>query len=230
MTEDEDHRKNPLGATGEMVADNVKRLRGSLSYRELSERLEALGRPIPPLGLSRIEKCTRRVDVDDLVALGAALGVPPVLLLYPVGLVEEVEVLPGRVVPTWNAAKWFTGEQPLASPGPFGRWGFDPPDAQTWETGAAPVDLYREHDRLISEWKAARNQEGSSRVKASSAAPDEEQRTVYLRQATEHRERAGQAEEQLACVRSRMYRFGLTPPALTDELADLDERAGSGRG
>lgn len=49
----------------------------------LSERLETLGRPIPPLGLRRIEAGTRRVDVDDLVAIAIALGVSPASLLMP---------------------------------------------------------------------------------------------------------------------------------------------------
>ena len=62
------------------VIENLKQLRDArrLTYRELADRLAAIGRPIPTLGLSRIEKGTRRVDADDLVALAIALGVNPV--------------------------------------------------------------------------------------------------------------------------------------------------------
>ncbi|MBF6286919.1 helix-turn-helix domain-containing protein [Nocardia cyriacigeorgica] len=78
-------KRNPLGPTGETVRANVARLRDELrlTYPELSRRLEDLGRPIPVLGLSRIEKGERRVDADDLVALALALGVSPITLLMP---------------------------------------------------------------------------------------------------------------------------------------------------
>lgn len=76
-------KKNPLGPTGEHVRSNVARLRGRMQYKELSERLAELGRPIPPLGLRRIEAGERRVDADDLMALAVAFGVPPNSLLLP---------------------------------------------------------------------------------------------------------------------------------------------------
>lgn len=75
--------KNPLGPSGRIVADNVKRLRGDLQYVKLAERLAGIGRPIPTLGLRKIESYERRVDVDDLVALAVALGVSPITLLMP---------------------------------------------------------------------------------------------------------------------------------------------------
>lgn len=225
----------------DVVANRVRAIRDQRGWtaQQLAARCAQIGAPrLTALVIANIEtgrrdaqgRRRRNVTVDELVALARALDVPPVLLLYPVGMVEEVEVLPGRTMPTWNAAKWFTGEEPLCERAPDGTWFVSPDDDQAWQTGAAPVDLHREHDRLISEWKAARNQEGSSRVKASSAAPGDEQRAVYLQQAREHGERAGQVEEQLKWVRSHMRRFGLTPPALTGDLADMDERAGSGRG
>lgn len=106
-----------LGPIGEQVAENVRRLRGAMSYRELSERLEALGRPIPVLGLSRIESKARRVDADDLVALALALDVTPVRLLLPPQTSEagdEPVQLTPEVARGWTAAwRWATGDQPL---------------------------------------------------------------------------------------------------------------------
>ena len=63
------------GPVGVAVAQNLEQLRESrnLTYAELSRRLTQLGRPIAPLGLTRIRDRQRRVDVDDLVAL-AGLG------------------------------------------------------------------------------------------------------------------------------------------------------------
>jgi hypothetical protein len=74
-----------LGATGETVRDNIRRIRDVLRMpvTELSAKLDALGRPIPPLGIRRIEAGDRRVDVDDLTAFAVALEVSPETLLMP---------------------------------------------------------------------------------------------------------------------------------------------------
>lgn len=72
-----------IGKTGTTVARNIKNLRGRMSYTELAERLIRLDRPIPTLGLRKIESGGRRVDVDDLMALALALDVSPISLLMP---------------------------------------------------------------------------------------------------------------------------------------------------
>src|ERR1700682_3199392 len=86
-------KRNPLGPTGETVRANIQRLREArnLGYAKLYRKLEEIGRPIPELGLRRIESGTRRVDVDDLMALAAALDVSPATLLMPDTTQEEWE-------------------------------------------------------------------------------------------------------------------------------------------
>jgi len=47
----------------------------------MSALLEEAGRPVPPLGLSRLIKAERRVDVDELVALlteDVSITMPPI--------------------------------------------------------------------------------------------------------------------------------------------------------
>ncbi|MDQ1247523.1 MAG: hypothetical protein QG597_1893 [Actinomycetota bacterium] len=83
MAATDDQRGRGLGPTGETVRARIREIRGRTPVTELSERLEKLGRPIPPLGVRRIESGERRVDVDDLIVLAAALGVSPVTLLAP---------------------------------------------------------------------------------------------------------------------------------------------------
>lgn len=80
-----------LGPTGETVRHNIRRLRtdARMPLTELSADLGEAGRPIPVLGVRRIEDGTRRVDVDDLVAIAAALGVSPITLLMPVADADE---------------------------------------------------------------------------------------------------------------------------------------------
>lgn len=77
--------KRPLGPVGQNVQRNVQRLRAQrrMTFVELSGHLDTLARPIPVLGLRRIETGTRRVDVDDLAALAAVFDVTPVYLLEP---------------------------------------------------------------------------------------------------------------------------------------------------
>lgn len=79
-------RTPDIGPTSETVAENVQRLRTeqNLTYTQLSERLETrAGWTITATAVRRIEEGERRVSVDDLMALAAALGVSPAALLMP---------------------------------------------------------------------------------------------------------------------------------------------------
>jgi transcriptional regulator with XRE-family HTH domain len=115
-------KKNPLGPTGERVIANVKLLRQAkgMTYKQLSERLEILGRPIPVLGLSRLERGERRVDVDDLVAIALALEVTPNRLMMPDIDLRSAAIdhaltssIAGKPQDLWI---WAQGEQPLGTP------------------------------------------------------------------------------------------------------------------
>ncbi|WP_208861744.1 helix-turn-helix domain-containing protein [Mycobacteroides salmoniphilum] len=119
---DNEAKKNPLGATGKTVADNIKRLRGDTAYTKLADRLEEIGRPIPTLGLRKIERYERRVDADDLVALAIALEVSPVTLLTPhTGSDPEVRVeLNGVEMPVAYLWDWLRGDNELPEPGQNG--------------------------------------------------------------------------------------------------------------
>lgn len=74
------------GPTGDTVAARLREVRTNLNltYTEVSERLAAAEWPISAVGVRRIEDGERRVTVDDLVSLSAALGVSPVTLLMPI--------------------------------------------------------------------------------------------------------------------------------------------------
>jgi transcriptional regulator with XRE-family HTH domain len=78
-------RQRPLGPAGNNVRRNIRRHRErrGWSYKELSERLTQVGRGIHIVDLGWVETGERRVDVDDLVALAAALEVGVEDLLQP---------------------------------------------------------------------------------------------------------------------------------------------------
>lgn len=77
-------REKPLGPAALRFASNLRRIR---RYRELtaaalSARLSEIGQPIRDTSICKIEKGTRHVDIDDLVALAQALEVPVGTLLF----------------------------------------------------------------------------------------------------------------------------------------------------
>lgn len=203
------------GPAASQVARNIQRVRKArqLKQSEVSERLAAAGRPTLPTVVSKIERGERRIEVDDLVAFGRALDVPPVLLLFPLGEEPDVEVLAGQSVPTWDAFRWFVGEAPY--PGDLGTPHGEVDEATglaewyetTWQEGAAPVALWREHAERVAEWFAV-----PSRVRRLRLNADEERQ-----QRARDWERA---EESLRQTRDAMRRQGLMPPRLPDELAE----------
>ncbi|AVH59731.1 MULTISPECIES: helix-turn-helix domain-containing protein [Streptomyces] len=116
-----EEKKNPLGPTGEQVRANIARIRESrgMTKKQLADRTAELGRPIPPLGVSRVEAGTRRVDVDDLVALAIALRVSPTALLLPWTERPDdvVEVTASGAVQASIAWLWADGHVPMVTSG-----------------------------------------------------------------------------------------------------------------
>ncbi|MGW2261441.1 helix-turn-helix domain-containing protein [Streptomyces sp. NPDC001780] len=78
-------RPSEIGAAGAHAGRAVARLREGRGWdqREMTARLAATGRPLSQPVLSRIEAGTRRLDVDDLVALAEVLRVAVSALLPP---------------------------------------------------------------------------------------------------------------------------------------------------
>ncbi|CAN5524383.1 hypothetical protein BH09ACT7_BH09ACT7_08530 [soil metagenome] len=137
VPDDPKPKARPLGPTGEAVRANLVQIREAkrIPVTRLSERLETLGRHIPPLGIRRIEAGERRVDVDDLMAIAVALDVSPITLLVP-GLNSEDEHLQVSVtgvaasveaLSLWNwvggqAPPWFTGSVAQYISAAWPRW------------------------------------------------------------------------------------------------------------
>lgn len=72
----------PAGLHSAHAIEHLRLVRG-LTQHQLAARCTALGRPMSNTALSRTERAHRRCDIDDLVALATALGVPPMTLLLP---------------------------------------------------------------------------------------------------------------------------------------------------
>ena len=174
------------------VAREVRRYRKmrGLSTEQLSARTAEGGHQIHRSVLANLESGRREnITVPDLVSLGRALGVPPLVLLYPVGRAEDSEVMPGEHMDPWNAAKLFTGE--MAD------------DAGM--AAAEDLGLFREHDRLVRAWQRARDE-------AAENAPGGDDLTGGVTV-------LDLAEVGLLGNRARMRDRGLMPPSLPDGLA-----------
>lgn len=72
-----------IGIAGQHLAVAVARLREDRGWSQpdLADRLAAAGSPLSTSMLGKLESGTRRVDVDDLVALADVLNVPASALL-----------------------------------------------------------------------------------------------------------------------------------------------------
>lgn len=123
-----------MGPTAEAVSANLKHL---LAARRLSARSFAATMPAGPgqlthSAVSEIARGVRRVDVDELTALAAALGVSPATLLLPPPGPDPIsgqteEELPQRPaaltgvdpIPADELLRWLQGWRPLPPPTPY---------------------------------------------------------------------------------------------------------------
>ena len=109
-----------------MLAANIRRVREAqrLGFAELARMLSETGRPIPELGLRRIEKGERRVDFDDLLALAYVLKVCPVDLMVSNEAAEQpYPITPTERYESDSVRDWISGTtvrlQPVPNESPF---------------------------------------------------------------------------------------------------------------
>ena len=169
-------RKVEMGPVAARVSANVRALREAehnawrqrLSLVELSKRLERLGRPVLPSGLSKIESADRRVDADDLVALALALETTPNRLLLTASAgVDKVALTKDVEVTEDDAWRWAAGEANLRAY-PWGRPTLVIDHVHFWAEGRPhhppaemAVETRERHAGLLEDldaaWRAARD-------------------------------------------------------------------------
>lgn len=111
-------QKSTAARIGRAVQSRRRELK--LTAASLAARCAELGYPISRVAVGKIESGHRegKLDVAELLALAAALDIPPISLVYPAGPDALVEMTPGEQVPTYHAIAWFGGDRDLAWPGP----------------------------------------------------------------------------------------------------------------
>lgn len=94
------------------IANGIKQARGTRSAQWLADRTAELGQPVSRSQIANYENGRKKgLDVAELTIIAAALGVPPVALMYPNLPDGEVERIPGEVVTATAATRWFSGDR-----------------------------------------------------------------------------------------------------------------------
>jgi transcriptional regulator with XRE-family HTH domain len=63
--------------------------------------------------ITRLERGTRGVTLDDVLAIAAALGVSPLHLFVPLDNDERLDVAPGLTAGVLDTRAWIRGQRPL---------------------------------------------------------------------------------------------------------------------
>jgi transcriptional regulator with XRE-family HTH domain len=180
-----------------------------------------LGVPLQRSVLANFENGRRpTVTVAEVMAFAKVLGVPPVLLIYPLGSTRAVEVVPGERRTTWNALKWFTGRiafpdeehgfhRPLAG---------SPEDNQAWLDNGVPVILYEDHERQVTNWRWEYDRIPFIEEAAENADSDGE-RQAHEGRLEDLRRYLDRLAETIGDLRRQMRKVGIVPPPVPDVLA-----------
>lgn len=196
-----------LAATVGARVARYRRERGLTAQQLSAELLSALDVDMKRTVIGGLESGTRKaVALSEVLALAYVLGVPPLLLMTPLGERGDVEAVPGLTGDTWDVARWVTGEAPPPGGGL--------PD-EHWRRNVDLLALYREHQGKEDEWRR------ETRVGVVADSDDELQREWAV-EWDRVRERRREIEGSLRLIRRAIRGRGDLPPALPDVLAHLD--------
>ncbi|MEV0410151.1 helix-turn-helix transcriptional regulator [Streptomyces sp. NPDC050448] len=205
--EDEDDFPEWVDRIKNNVASEVRRRRKEMrwSAQRLAERCEELGHPIPRNVIANLESGRRaNLPLVDVMVLAAALHTSPICLIFPVGYVEQTQELPFQhLVPTWDAMRKFTGEEP----------GYDS------DPGLIPD--FNRHASLVRTIEAALYEAERADFAAKTAATPADREEAERRKA-DYAKRAEGDTRQLLWVRESIRDEDGTPPDLPPALAAID--------
>jgi transcriptional regulator with XRE-family HTH domain len=214
-------RKNQDRWAGRMastVAAEVRRWRRQrqLSAQQLSDATKRLGYHVPRAVITNLENGRRdSIDIAELLVLGAALNVPPLVLVTPVGHQEMTEILPNLITSSWLARGWVLGALPMAH-AEFSDTAF--------ADGRAPIAMYDIHASLLKEHERLRESvrlrlEARGRLVASGP-----HQGLILEQETQLLEvlasEFSYSLDRIRSFRESMVQMGLVLPDLPADILD----------
>lgn len=170
-----------------------------VSVQVIADRCAELGLPLDRAVIAKLEKGLRQtVTIGELMVFAEALGVPPVLLLFPLGEEESVEVLPGRLTDTWSALKWFSGQGDASA---------------DHRQSDLPTQLWEAHEVATVTWFEAADY--MIKQQSFGVPPADAHRNLLATRRLQ--------EDSLRAIRGRIRALELKPPALPAELSHLEE-------
>lgn len=202
------------------IARQIRRYREGKgwSLQQLADECTQLGHPTLDTALANMESGQQgSIAAHELVAIAAALKIPPVMLLFPGLAYESVEALPGVAAPAQSAAQWFSGEEPLMmfEDTDIGRVAaFDLDDYEEWISASEPLRLIRRHQQIVHDWERKR------RLFDTTGKSEAETEQIL----SEFSLAIDDLLERLSDVRRRMREVGMTlPPVLDPILYDVSD-------
>jgi transcriptional regulator with XRE-family HTH domain len=217
-----------------------------MSAQELSDRCSELGYPVARNTITNLENGRKEVvSVQEVDVLARALNIPPVMLLYPIGLDDRVDVLPGAGRELFEAIQWFAGhwhllpDPGLAAYGSYTQWALMNPSEsqQSMSEGLGLLYLWRAHASMLNDLTQAVDEwsglEAFIEDIEHGDVPEHDKDSIaaqfYSTPISVHRARAGELRSRInevegAIVRLRadMRRNGVPTPPLYGDLSRLD--------
>jgi transcriptional regulator with XRE-family HTH domain len=189
--------------TGQQVRRYREKRR--MTADQLAAKVTELGLRYTRAQVTNLEAERRdSVTVGEVFILASALGVPALLLVFPVGRVNAVEVLPGQEMTPWTALRWaLTGRPQVLG-------------TEVSEEDAELIDSFRYESDLIERWAHARAEARSLQDRGGDPTEIEQ-----LEQ------RQWNAIDALRHHRRLLRQSGLTPLGFPAGLSYLDEEASS---
>jgi Helix-turn-helix domain len=206
-----------------LIAEAVRHYRTErkMSAERLSQACKDAGYKIPRSVIANLESGRRdTVSIPEWLVLARALQVPPMLLLFPLGRAEQMEVLPGRSMTPWAALAWAE-------------------EGQTDDGYRDVVSLYRQHAELTDQWDQVTEQLRLTRAELDGTAdwtyvtgfsddgdpvgepPDRERARLRL-PSLERQQKL--IEDRLKIRRMRMRQHDLEPPVLPERFRFLGDQ------
>ena len=215
-----------------LTGTEVRRYRrGNMTAEQLAAAMTDLGMPYTRAQVTNLEAGRRSsITTGELSVLSAALGVPRLLLEFPLGRVDVVEALPGVEVSPLAALHWVeTGGLAVPAVHPSGSGlVMEPVVKPSSYEDSQLIGHYRRHQHLVGQWSGGRGEEEAIRR----FKHGDEQANEFARLKREQSATVGELRTLRELLRSR----GLTPPelprsftswALRQALGEDDEDAAS---